>query len=190
MAQVGKKYQSGQDVKETAKLVRKDIKAGIKSGLFPAGLKASVTIERYSMGQSLSVHVTAVPETFQVVNPARVIWERDNPHDWYNKDIPSDARARYSDCGQKLLDDLESLVLAYARRDVDSSTDYYNVSFSHHVGYDYRVTKAQEAAVESPAVEPAPAPEPPAVEVKDDDEPAGYLAALTPKFRVIQGGKR
>jgi hypothetical protein len=52
----GSKYESGRDVKEVAKLVRKDLKAE-----FGKGYKFSVRISRYAGGQSLTVELVAVP---------------------------------------------------------------------------------------------------------------------------------
>lgn len=65
---VGPKYEATRDlgIAEIAKLVRQDIKTAIAEGRLPAGLKCSVTIQRYSMGQSLDIRVTDAPFAVKV----------------------------------------------------------------------------------------------------------------------------
>ncbi len=54
------------DIKDTAKLIRKSLKAAYK------GFKFSVTISRYSLGQSLSVEIKALPASFGPVLNAEI----------------------------------------------------------------------------------------------------------------------
>ena len=57
----GAKFERGRDLTLVAKDLRRDIRAEIKANRLPKGLKVSVRIERYSMGQSLHLAVTAAP---------------------------------------------------------------------------------------------------------------------------------
>lgn len=61
--EIGSKYQATRelDIADVAKLVRADIAAAIKAGELPAGIKCSVSIQRYAGGQSLSIGVKAFP---------------------------------------------------------------------------------------------------------------------------------
>lgn len=86
------------DITEIAKLIRKDIKNEL-----PA-IKASVKIERYSMGQSIDV----------------VAWT-DVPIYVVGRDLNSN--------GQRLYDKLKEIVDAYNFNDSDSMTDYFHVNF-------------------------------------------------------------
>jgi len=53
----GSKYSKNQDLAIVARRIRKDIRAAVVAGNLPAELKTSVTISRYSGGQSLGVEI-------------------------------------------------------------------------------------------------------------------------------------
>ncbi len=120
---IGTKYDATRnlDIAAVAKLVREDIKQ-LAAEQFP-GLKASVTISRYSMGQSLSVRITAAPAN--ILNPLHV------QHFATTWEIPEDAatRVRYTAEGKAMIQALDLLVDAYNRRETDFHTDYNNSRF-------------------------------------------------------------
>jgi hypothetical protein len=122
------------DVRDIAKMVRKDIAAEIKAGRLPAGLKASVTIDRFSMGQSIDIHVTALPVWFRVWDRAFVAFE-----------IATNGRRcydgqRYSREARAVIRRLEGLLAAYNRDDSDSQTDHFDVHFYGNVAFGYGLT--------------------------------------------------
>lgn len=153
MLSVGEKYQPGLDVADIAKLVRADIKTAIAAGELPQGMKVSVTIERYSMGRSLNVRVTACPGPI-------VEWST-------RTEFSHPVRGVYFTASVVVwLDCLQAIVRAYSRREVDSQTDYYNVNFSDDVAVAWELRHAAEDAL-------GPDPEAlPALRVLPDPEPA------------------
>lgn len=108
----GSKFQAtkGMDLRDIAKMVRSEIKTAIKSGALPAGIKASVTIDRYSGGQSLRVKLSGIDHrsgaSFGV-----------EPKYWLTRD----AYAAESLC--------DEIVSAYNRTERDAHTDYSNARF-------------------------------------------------------------
>jgi hypothetical protein len=169
MATTGSKYNSGTDITEIAKAVRKDLKAAMKAGDLPAGCKFSVRIDRYSMGQSLDVSVKAVPAGFEINNPHRTWLDNDDPHFAYHTLAINDPRyARLSPEAAELIATVEALVNAYNRKDIDSMTDYYNVNFSEHVGFDCALTEADRNRQLA-----EPRPELPAPADLDDEQKVG-----------------
>lgn len=128
---------SGMDLAAVAKLVRADIKAAVKAGQLTAG-DYSVTISRYSMGQSMDVTVKACALT--VVNAARVAAEMTGA-DGY--DYP-----RYSDEGKALLSTLEGIMAQYNRSASDSHSDYSNVKFYGDAKFAGALENAQRANIQ------------------------------------------
>ena len=123
----GAKYEDGLNVTEIAKRVRADISDAVKAGTLPK-IATSVRISRYSMGQSVSVTVTATPAGFQIHNAARLAATLKNPnghveHPWM------------SDEGRALMNALEAIVDAYNYDGSDSMTDYYDVNFHASVTF-------------------------------------------------------
>jgi hypothetical protein len=114
----GSKYQKDLGVVAIAKLVRIDIRAAIKAGNLPKGLKCSVRIDRYSMGQSLDVTVKACPGA-----------------------CPLDATGfpRRDDATLALL---RTIVAAYNFDGSDLMSDYYHVNFSSSVSYCHELRAA------------------------------------------------
>ena len=136
MKTTGTKYDSNRDIKEIAKLVRKDIKAAIKTGDLPQ-LKASVKISRYSMGQSLNVEIKEID--CQVMNPDRVSDDLLGVHP-PNHTICTDA-------AYAIKDKVEALVNEYNRQDIDSMTDYYNVHFSSSINFSQELRETSKANI-------------------------------------------
>jgi hypothetical protein len=133
----GPKYNPSRNLRDTAKLVRADIKAAIARGHLPSG-KYSVRIDRYSMGQSMDVSIADLP--FVVVNRARVEADIRSPHTFNPINL-------YSEVGAEIIRRVERIVGAYNRQDIDSMTDYYNVHFSSHVKFDWQWEKVQRDAI-------------------------------------------
>jgi len=123
----GSKYRDGLDVKEIAANVREEIKAAVKSGEFPKGLKASVRISRYAGGRSINVNLKA--PGVKVYSVARLLADRDTPHEHNNLGWRSDEAAA-------IVERVEAMLDAYNFDGSDSMTDYFHVNFYAHVDMD------------------------------------------------------
>lgn len=162
----GDKFETGRDIADVAKLVRADIKAAIAAGTLPAGIKCGVRIERYSMGRSLHLSVSACP--IMVVNPAYVRWQRDNPHAGMFE-VPPDARDRFSPEGRHVIDTLEGIVEAYNRRVTsDQPDDYSNVSFYTNIAFALDLREEQSKTILALQSE---------VSLRNSWKPAGAISA-------------
>lgn len=141
----GTKYEATRDfdIAQIAELVRADIKAATKAGELPAGLKLSVRISRYSMGQSLRVEITAAP--FEV----RVSREQEDDNRAEGFKFPWLTREAAA-----VLDTLNAIRSAYNFDNSDPMTDYYHVRFGGSV--DYRIKAAKPAAPVARVLAPAP----------------------------------
>lgn len=128
----GSKYDRDLDVADIAKRVRADIKAAVKAGELPNGLKTSVRISRYSMGRSLDVAVKACPGV-EVMNPARAEHDIEN-NDRVHSDFPI-----YTEDFAALLEQLRSIVRAYNFNGSDIQADYFHVNFHSTVDLYWRV---------------------------------------------------
>lgn len=62
IAEIGDKFQTGRDIKETAKLLRTDIQNAVKTGVLPEA-KYSVRIHRFNGGESLIIEADNIGET-------------------------------------------------------------------------------------------------------------------------------
>lgn len=124
---------------EIARCLRADIRDAQKAGGLPA-FKASITSDRYSMGQSVTVRITAA--SFRVLNPARVQWERENPNGLY-----AEAPARHTPRACQVLARLEALAAEYIRSETESASDLHNTNCHLSVGYDSDLENAERAAL-------------------------------------------
>jgi hypothetical protein len=111
------------DVAEVAKRVRAEIKAETGRSL-PTLLKCRVRIDRFSMGRSLYVKVTAAP--FNTMNAERVRFEMSHPHEYPRHSILSEQ-------ADALLARLDEIVSKYHWDYSDPASDYHNVNFFKHV---------------------------------------------------------
>lgn len=132
----GSKYQETKDldVKEIAKLVRKDIKEAIKKGFLPK-MKTSVTIDRYSMGQSICVRVTEYSD--------QVLTDEYQAHrgDWtYMRDNQVE---KYMPQLKATVEALKNILQAYNQDSSDSMVDYYSVKFSGSVSVSSKLEEAK-----------------------------------------------
>lgn len=114
----GAKYQSGLDVVQIAKLLRKDLAEARKTTLvmLPAHAKISVTTDRYSMGCSITVRIKGLRES--------------------EKWIDGDYRNGRTPLCLNVLTACQDLMNAYKRDNSDTRTDYYDVNFSGSVVVD------------------------------------------------------
>lgn len=119
----GAKYDKNISSKEVAARVRNDIKAAIKTGELPEGLKVSVRYEGFSGGTSVRASITAWPKDFLWLNPQWVIANKENP------DRYQDRTPRYTKKGQKVIDTVESIRDAYNHDGSDSMTDHFDVKY-------------------------------------------------------------
>ena len=130
----GSKYTYRQDIKDIAKCVRADIKKA-----FGTRIKASVTISRYSGGQSLNV--SFIP-TFRIWNPEFIAAYAADPHAYMGSLPP-----RYTQETTDVIAEIESIVAAYNYDRSDTQTDYFCVNFYGHVRVDwqYEASSRKEA---------------------------------------------
>lgn len=103
----GSKCTGYRSVTEVAKDVRKDIAAAVDAGELPP-LVYSVTVEHYSMGQSMNITVRGVPDRLHRDEGARA-----------------------------LLAQLDSIMAAYNWDGSDIQTDYFDVMFYGHASFEY-----------------------------------------------------
>jgi hypothetical protein len=123
----GELYQATRnlDITEIAKLIRKDLKDEIF-----AGLKFSVRIDRFSMGQSIDCTITDAPETFAVINP--------NFEIAFALGNCTHGISRYTDNAAALLKVVEKVVNKYNYDDSDGMIDYFSNKYYSHVSYCYK----------------------------------------------------
>jgi len=181
----GSNYDSDRDVADIAKILRKTIKAS-----YP-GIKARVAIKRYSGGCSLGV--TIVAANFQVLTDSFVDARKAGNWDY-------SGRSCYTPAAIEIKDELAALARSYTYREVDTMTDYFNVSCYTDADFDRnkiltaeaegRVSlvakpkRAQSRAARKPAArKPAEIAARPA---HWDNMTAGKKAAWTKAFRTGQ----
>lgn len=128
------KFVSGRNIADAAKLVRADIKAAIAAGLLPAGLKTSVRIDRYSMGQSLNVKITACPGVV-VASVARVRFDLEHPRDFTRLPLLSAEATR-------IVETIRAIVAAYNYDRSDAMYDHFDVSFYGSVDFEHGLQEA------------------------------------------------
>ena len=137
--QYGAKYQKRRDIKDIAKLVRADIKAAIRAKTLPEA-KYSVSIHRYSMGQSLRINVSALKTPYLMQNPERVMADFLNPHEY-------PRHSQFSERGNAYLSELQDIVNAYNFDGSDSSIDYFNVNFYSRINFDSQYLKEERQKI-------------------------------------------
>lgn len=137
---VGSKYNANAPLTQDAVSIRNDIKEAVKAGTIPKGFKVSVKTHSYSMGQSLYVTVKSVPAGFVMNN---IEFRRA-----YVVDPLGDGCRRFERYTREalaVLSALDEIVHPYNRKNVDSSSDFYDVKFSFH-GSDFGTIATEEAA--------------------------------------------
>lgn len=135
----GSNYDRQLDIKEIAKIIRKEIRLRVKTGALPQ-IKASVRIDRFAGGQSIDIYIKETD--FPVLNPERVRFEQENPHS-----LPPAKLDIYTPMGRQVLDTLEALLQSYNFDGSDSMTDYFHVNFYGHASYECDLTRKQRAEI-------------------------------------------
>lgn len=119
----GSKYKEvkkkGLSTVDIAKLIRQDIKKK-----FPK-IKTSIRTQYFSMGSAIDIRIK--DPGFNPINPE---W---NPRDWIGKGYQNE---KYTKKGKQILESIKRMAQKYQLHDVDSQTDYFNVSFYLDVDYD------------------------------------------------------
>ena len=124
-------YERGLDIKDIAKLIRKDLKKA-----FGKGNKFSVRISRFSGGQSIDI--TAKQVTDDLVYSYKELYEKNNLErlQWDNPDLYEYLNELYQK-QQFLTDDVRKTIIAivdqYNYNESDPYTDYYDVGFYSHI---------------------------------------------------------
>lgn len=157
----GSKYTQTKNLRtvEIAKLIRADIKAAIKSGELPAGIKCSVTTESFSGGSSIDIRVTACPvqiwtESFLTSNP-NVFFEGER--------VTEEAKA--------ILKTLKAIHRQYNFDHSDIQTDYFHVRYYGGASFCWELEKAdREATIARKAAETKAAAEAAAADLAVADE--------------------
>ncbi len=118
----GSQYQETKQLplKEIAKKVKKEIQQSHPE------IKVSVVTEHYS---SIKIEVTAIPKDFQPYRKEQL-----------SQNLPY-TTIRRTDAGQKLLDELEAILDAYNRKDIEIETDYCNVRYYTYVTYSFQISQ-------------------------------------------------
>ena len=140
----GSKYERGRDLKLVASDLRRDIAAARHDGELPEGLRVSVRISRYSMGQSLDLTITG--SATNVSNPARLAWTAANPHACRSK-APPDGQPHHSAEIGAAMAKLEELANAYIYDRSDTLTDYFDSAFCLSVTVDGALERAHREAL-------------------------------------------
>ncbi len=127
----------GLQYQETKHLPLKEIAKKVKAEITEKHpeIKVSVRTSDYS---AIDVEITAIPKDFQPYKKELL-----DPH------LPC-TTIRNTEAGQQLLDELENILDAYNRKDIEIETDYCNVRFFTHVTYSFQVSQdAQKRLGES-----------------------------------------
>lgn len=131
--EIGNKYEETRDldIKEIAKLVRKDITTGKKMGYLPKELKTSVKIERYAGGQSLRIEVKELGGIDIFTQGAKDYIKETGCLFQYRPIDP------YSEEYTEVKDILKKIHGSYNFDKSDVMTDYFHVRYYGDVNLDY-----------------------------------------------------
>lgn len=110
----GANYTGYRDATEICKDIREELKKATAANYLPAGLKYSVTNDKYSGGQAIHVSIQGVSDADRL-DPT----ELDHRGDYATRAEAKELRAR-----------VEAITNAWNRTDIDSMSDYYNVAYS------------------------------------------------------------
>ena len=130
----GDLYEDGRNLRDTAKLVRREIKRAQVDRRLPRG-KYSVTIQRYAGGQSINVWLDRLAEPCLVVNPARVRADAADPQGHVEELL-------YSEPGREILETLGNILGRFNR---SAGTKHPHFFASVHFGG--RIEREQRAHV-------------------------------------------
>lgn len=124
----GERYTDYSNVSDVAKDVRQEIKAAKSAGYLPADLEYRVTTDKFAGGQSLTVTVCGLADS--------QIHQED---DW--------GRQARSDEATELTNRVSGIANAWNRRDVDTMSDYFNVTYYDRVELETEPTRRWRESV-------------------------------------------
>lgn len=125
---VGEKYATGTRATDIAKAIRSDLKHAQAKGLIPGkaeGFTYRVRSSSYSMGQSVSIHIVG-PKS--VLDPTGESWARRPSEPGDRNCGEAYGASEWTEQALFLGPFIDGIGQAYTRRDIDSMTDYFNVS--------------------------------------------------------------
>lgn len=134
--EVGNKYEGWKPVKDIAAKVRKDFKEATEQGYLPAGLRYSVTIDKFSGGQAIRVEVlNTKDEEMWVDDPqARNDWGDREPY----------ARKDYSPLHKDLSKRVQLIANAYNSQEIPNPlSEYLSVAYYSSVKIETERTRGQ-----------------------------------------------
>jgi len=105
----GEKYQPGQDAKQIAQFIRRNIARAKRDGTIPKALHTTVLVRRYANGCSIDIVVRGLPQ--------------DAPP------FDSNVEAQYSDYGMGINELLSPIYESYQRTEDNSPGDYRSSNF-------------------------------------------------------------
>jgi hypothetical protein len=126
----GSKYDATLTTTDIAKRIRADIKSTLPD------IKVSVRCKSFSGGSSITVEVTSVPASLQLLTADYLA----------GREEFNGAAYRYTPDARALRASLEALVAAYNFDGSDSMVDYFHVNFYAHVNFDSRLEENERAA--------------------------------------------
>lgn len=109
----GERYTGYRNASEICKDIRAELKAATEANYLPAGLKYSVTNEKYSGGQSINVTIQGVSDADRI-DPT----ELDHRGDYAQRKEAKELQER-----------VEGITNAYNRTNIDSQSDYFHVAY-------------------------------------------------------------
>ncbi|MCU6479044.1 hypothetical protein [Arthrobacter sp. A2-55] len=121
----GGKYTGFRDAAAIAKDVRADLKEAVAANYLPAGLGYSVTSERFAGGQAVRVSIRGVPDSDRL--------DPEAPDRWGSPGMRPEAK--------ELIERVTAITNAYNNQDVDSMSDYCNVTYYDHVDIESESTR-------------------------------------------------
>lgn len=131
----GQEYKENLDIAEIAKIVRKQLKAHF------ANTTWSVTIKRYSGGQSMNIDLVDAPGVQLVdINPQY------NPDNYPGHNL---KKWKYSDTYNKMMEQAKGFAQSYNYDGSDIMTDYFDVNFYCFTGvkFNSKADLAIDAAI-------------------------------------------
>lgn len=148
----GHKYEATRrmDIKDIAKEIRKEIAAKKKSGEFPKDLKVSVTISRFSMGQSMNARIKG---GLKGINPEFVKdyneYLNDGDDTWEARRRAGNEHTFLCPEDEAIIEAIDDMGKAYNRENCDSMSDYSDVNFywTAEASWDYRDAMEKEAEI-------------------------------------------
>ena len=116
------------DIKEVAARIRADIKTAVKTGMLPQGIKASVRISRYSMGQSIDVSIVAFPSL--VLRKEYCLATNFGADLWSDEAVAEREKGRFTKQAEDALEVVSKIHGAYNYNNCDSMSDYVSIKYN------------------------------------------------------------